>query len=93
MLHCGSTATLGRLTAPHWEGHATPSPSLRWIVLRLYPETVSLRRSGECLWGFGSIFNTILAVSSPPLRKGSPTARRKDERKEKKWRGDAALSK
>ena len=24
----GSTATLGRLTAPHWEGHATPSPDL-----------------------------------------------------------------
>jgi len=47
----GSTATLGRLTAPHREGYTTPGPSLRWIVTAfLYPETVSLRISGECLW-------------------------------------------
>jgi len=26
MLRCGSTTTLGRLTTPHWEGHASPSP-------------------------------------------------------------------
>jgi len=76
MLRCGSTATLGRLTAPHWEGHASPSPSLRWIVTAfLYPETVSLRISRECLWGCYN-FNIFFAVSSPPLRKGSPTAGR-----------------
>jgi hypothetical protein len=36
MLYCGSTATLGRLTAPHWEGYAASSPSSRWIVLTAY---------------------------------------------------------
>jgi hypothetical protein len=31
MLHHGSTATLGRLTTPHWEGYTAPSPNLSLV--------------------------------------------------------------
>ena len=32
-----STATIGWLTAAHWKGHATSSPSLCWIVFNIFP--------------------------------------------------------
>jgi len=31
MLRCGNTATLGRLTTPHWEGYTTPSPDFSFL--------------------------------------------------------------
>ena len=49
-----STATLGRLTTPHWKGYTASSPSLKLDSFCIYPETVSLQ-SGECLWGFVNI--------------------------------------
>ncbi|SFM48332.1 hypothetical protein SAMN05660836_00456 [Thermodesulforhabdus norvegica] len=49
----GSTATLGRLTASHREGHAAPGHDLSRIVsVSVFPEAVSLHGSGECLWGY-----------------------------------------
>lgn len=51
MLHDGSTATLGRLTAPHWEGYTTPSPDFSLmersqIVLNYVPAGVKVSVEG-----------------------------------------------
>jgi hypothetical protein len=58
----GNTATIGWLTAAHWEGYTAPSPSLRWIVFAGFnPETVSLHFLVESAFRGAFILTSVFA--------------------------------
>ena len=47
----GSTATIGWLTAAHWSGYTSSSPSIKLDSFKIPPETVFSLCTRECLRG------------------------------------------